>query len=63
MQTKYMDHVIMQDSLEVIGQKLKDTFGKDSAKMQQVLSAELLKAELHKITIVPAYNPRYQCGN
>lgn len=58
-QTKYMDHVTMQDSLVAIGQKLKDTYGKDSVKMQQVLPAELLKAELQKITIVPAYNPRY----
>ena len=53
-----MDHVTMQDSLVAIGQKLKGTYGKDSAKMQQVLPAELLKAELQKITIVPAYNPR-----
>ncbi|XP_064400632.1 phosphatidylinositol 4,5-bisphosphate 3-kinase catalytic subunit gamma isoform-like isoform X2 [Halichondria panicea] len=60
--TKYMDHVTMQDSLVAIGQKLKGTYGKDSAKMQQVLPAELLKAELQKITIVPAYNPRLRLG-
>ncbi len=59
-----MDHIIMQDSLEAIGQRLKDMYGRDSKKMQQALPAELLKAELQKINIIPAYNSRYSvCHN
>lgn len=54
----------MQDSLEAIGQRLKDMYGRDSKKMQQALPAELLKAELQKINIIPAYNSRYSvCHN
>ncbi len=48
----------MQDRLEAIGQKLKDTYGKDAGKMQQALPGELMKAELHKMNIIPTYNPR-----
>ena len=49
---------MMQDSLELIGQKLKDEYGKDSAKMQQSLPKKLMKHELHKVTMIPVYNPR-----
>ena len=54
-----MDHITMQDSLEAIGQKLKDTYGKDSVRMQQALPKELERAELQKMMVVPAFNPRY----
>ena len=58
MQTNFIDQVDLQNSLQATSEQLKKDFGKDGAKMQEVLPCVLKEKQITSLRFVSPYSHR-----